>query len=561
MELRLLLAFLLMGVVLFLTPYFYTPAQAPAPPAEGVISQPAETPAEEAVEPLPPPAPAEAIAVPGAIAAELDEEVVIETDVYRIVFSNRGAVVRSWVLKDYLDNAGNQLDLVYGPAAARVGYPFSLILTEDAPSVDLNDVLFVVNRTVDAREVEFEFSDGTVYCRKVFRFDRQSYLTQVSSEVLRDGRSVPHLIAWRGGFGDSTAPNASSQQHSLYYDLSEGDLNVEDAGDAEDGPVIHSGNFSFAGLEDAFFAAVALPENGSSFEIHTVADTVPLPDGESEEPLVGVAVGGRGENSFPWYVGPKDLDLLGQVDPRLQQIVDFGFLSIVAKPLFLVLRWIQENWIPSYGWSIVFLTVAINFLLLPLKLTSLKSMRKMQALQPLVKEINERYKGVGMRDPRKGKQNEEMMALYKKHGVNPMGGCLPMILQMPFFFAFYTVLTVAIELRGAEWLWVTDLSQPEHIPIRILPIVMVISQFAMQKISPTSPGADPNQQRMMMLMPLMFGFFFYGMSSGLVLYWMTSNVVGVAQQLAFNRFFAPAEPVIETAPVAKPKKKRSVQSR
>ena len=187
-------------------------------------------------------------------------------------------------------------------------------------------------------------------------------------------------------------------------------------------------------------------------------------------------------------------------------------------------------------------------------------MKKMQLLQPQIKAINDKYKGIGMRDPKKQDQNQEVMGLYKKHGVNPMGGCVPMILQIPFFFAFFKVLTVAIQLRGAEWLWVTDLSQPEHITPRVLPVAMIISQFIMQKMTPaTSP--DPNQQRMMMLMPLFMGFIFYGFSSGLVLYWLTSNVVGVVQQVVFNKTFQTPIPAAESKPASKSKKKRSGKNR
>jgi YidC/Oxa1 family membrane protein insertase len=222
---------------------------------------------------------------------------------------------------------------------------------------------------------------------------------------------------------------------------------------------------------------------------------------------------------------------------------------------------VQQHWVHNYGWSIVLLTVAINFVLLPLKFTSLKSMKKMAALQPEIKAINEKYKGISIRDPQKARQNEEMMALYKKHGVNPMGGCMPMVLQIPFFIAFYKVLTVAMELRGADWLWVTDLSEPEHLPIRILPVAMIISQFIMQKMTPpTSP--DPTQQRIMMLMPLMMGFFFYGVSSGLVLYWLTSNVVAVIQQLFFNKMgHTPAPAIVESRPEPKSQGRRVRKAR
>jgi YidC/Oxa1 family membrane protein insertase len=207
----------------------------------------------------------------------------------------------------------------------------------------------------------------------------------------------------------------------------------------------------------------------------------------------------------------------------------------MAKPLFLVLHWTHDNLISNWGWAIVFVTVIINLLMIPLRFSNLRSMQKMQAIKPEIDKINEKYKKVAMRDPRRQEQNQEIMALYQKHGVSPVGGCLPMLLQMPFFIAFYTVLTVVIEMRGANWLWVPDLSQPEPMFIRILPLAMIATQFVMQKMTPSTPGVDPTQQRMMMFMPLIFGVMFYAASSGLVLYWLTGNVVGIVQQYFFNR--------------------------
>jgi len=191
----------------------------------------------------------------------------------------------------------------------------------------------------------------------------------------------------------------------------------------------------------------------------------------------------------------------------------------------------------------------INLLLFPMRLTNLKSMKKMQVLQPQIAAINDKYKGISLRDPRKQQQNEEVMALYKKHGANPMGGCLPMLIQIPFFIAFYNVLSVSVQLRHAEWLWVTDLSQPETLAIHILPIAMIATQFFMQKMTPTT-AADPSQQRMMLMMPLVMGFFFYSLPSGLVLYYMTSNLVGIAQQWFFNKTVTVAD-MPQPVPVTK----------
>ena len=159
--------------------------------------------------------------------------------------------------------------------------------------------------------------------------------------------------------------------------------------------------------------------------------------------------------------GPKDYDRLAGINPKLQQMIDWGWLGFLAKPLFLITNWINNSFVHSYGWSIVVVTIALNMILFPIKLSNMKSMRKMQALKPQIDAINAKYKNIGLRDPRKAEQNQEVMDLYKKNGVNPMGGCFPMLMQIPFFIAFYKVFTVSVEMRGASWLWVTDLSQPE----------------------------------------------------------------------------------------------------
>ena len=241
---------------------------------------------------------------------------------------------------------------------------------------------------------------------------------------------------------------------------------------------------------------------------------------------MGASVGGDGLNSFSLYVGPKDIDILRQVDPKLEQLVDWGWFGILAKPLFLALNWTAEHVAHNYGWAIVLVTVVINTILFPLKITSMKSSKKMQVLQPQIAAINAKYKNLPLRDPRKAEQNQEVMELYKKHGVNPVGGCLPMLIQLPFFIAFYKVLAVAIEMRGASWLWVSrSLATRDTLAMHLLPILVIVTQFLSQKMTP-SPGVDPSQQKMMMFMPLVFGFMFYYLSAGLVLYWLNRQCGG-----------------------------------
>jgi YidC/Oxa1 family membrane protein insertase len=411
-------------------------------------------------------------------------------------------------------------------------------------------MLFVAKPATNGLGFDFEFSNSTVVARKSFRFLKDSYLAQVNSSIAQDGVGLPHFLAWRGGFGDRSVQGSVSQQWAVYHDPAQGKLITNDASEAKDGPITVGGSYTFAGVADTFFAAVLMPRGNTSYEVRTFSDWVaPAPEAK-DEAHVGAGVGGHPRNEFAMFVGPKDIDLLRNIDPRLEQLVDFGWFAFVARPLFLSLNWVNNNWVHNYGWSIVIVTVIINMLMLPLKFTSLKSARKMQSVQPHVAAIQAKYKGLSARDPKKLEQNQEIMKVYKDHGINPMGGCMPLLLQLPFFYAFYTVLTVAIEMRGANWLWVTDLSRPETIPIRLLPLAMIATQFLLTKMTPT-PSADPAQQKMMMFMPLMFGVLFWSASSGLVLYWLTGNLMGIIQQWFFNRISGPA-PIPATVAPAKP---------
>jgi YidC/Oxa1 family membrane protein insertase len=252
--------------------------------------------------------------------------------------------------------------------------------------------------------------------------------------------------------------------------------------------------------------------------------------------------------AFRLLVAPKDLDVLRSVTPPLESLVDFGWFSFIAKPLFIAMRYIYDHWIHNYGWAIVLLTVLINLAMFPLKLKSLRSAQEMQRVSPIIKGIQDKYKQYKFNDPRKQKMNEEIMKVYSEHHINPLGGCLPMLLQLPFLYGFYRVLDLAIELRHAPWtLWIRDLSAQD--PIYILPSAIVVTQFILQRMTPMTT-VDPAQQRMMMIMPLVFGFMFFRFPSGMVLYWLTGNLVGIAQQLFINRHMRVADPLL--APPRKP---------
>ena len=212
--------------------------------------------------------------------------------------------------------------------------------------------------------------------------------------------------------------------------------------------------------------------------------------------------------------------------------MDFGWFGIISRPLFIWLRW-TNKYVHNWGWSIVIQTLIITLVLVPFRYYQMRSALKMQRVQPQMKAIQEKYKKYSMRDPRKQEMNKEVADLYKREGVNPVGGCLPLLFQMPFLIAYYKMLGAAIDLRQAHWLWIHDLSARD--PYLILPAVMVISMFVMQKMTPQA-GMDPSQQRMMnIMMPAMMGFIFYNLAAGLNLYYSESNLIMIAQTAIMNR--------------------------
>ncbi|MBZ5575213.1 MAG: membrane protein insertase YidC [Acidobacteriia bacterium] len=554
MEVRLLLAFLLMGAVMFLTPYFYKsppPAPTKKTPAAAAPAAPAPAPAPATAAA---PAPQQPAARPAASASATPQQAqppyIIDTDLYRIAFNNQGATVRSWLLKKYRGNDGKPLDLMN--SAAKMEWPFSLYFPAEKPAENVNWTYYKQTPDADGLGIAFEYTNGPTTVRKSFRFQKNKYVSEVKFQVTVDGRPIPSMIAWRGGFGDLTIANPSAAQRALYFNAADNKLVEQNAKTAKDGPVTSSGDYTFAGIADTYFAAVFLREGGSSMQETVFSDTVATALEEKPAAFPGAAISAGTASALSLFVGPKDLDVLKGINPKLEAVVDFGWLSILAKPLFLITNFVNDAFVHNFGWSIVLVTILIYMVLFPIRISSMKSMRKMQALKPQIDVINSKYKNLKFNDPKKTEQQQETMDLYKKHGVNPMGGCLPTVISLLLIIPFYKVFQVAVEMRGASWLWVTDLSQPEHLPIKILPVAMIITQFLTQKMMPT-PSADPNQQRMMMFMPLIFGFMFYNFPSGLVLYYLTGNLVSMGQQWFFNRTETAQEAVRSVQPA--PKKK------
>ena len=511
---------------------------------------PAETPQTQNAPAVPaePPAVASAPVAPTQPSASTmqgssEAETIVENDLYKIRFTNRGGQVKSWVLKTFTDDQRQPLELIHSAAAAKYGDPLSLWVYDESLRNKLNSALFVARAsgTLTApADILFEYADADVSVRKAFHFDH-TYVVKVETSVLYKGGVVSAFPMWPAGFGDETNPAAYAASRIEYQN----DSNVERVALKKviGGNTVH-GPFQWAGVTDQYFSAVFLPEDPRSAAMVTLNNVLDNPsDPKHPYEILGAAVGQMGAaTSARLYVGPKALNVLETVpvagvspgvEPDLRRLVDFGWLGVIARPLFLWLKWTYNHVVPNWGWAIVIQTLIISAALLPLRILQMKSMLKMQRVAPQIKSIQEKYKKYSMRDPRKQAMNEEVAALYKKEGVNPAGGCLPLLIQMPFLFAYYRMLAVAIDLRHAPWLWIHDLSARD--PLFILPGLMVVSMIAMQRMTPQA-GMDPMQQKMMnWTMPLMMGFIFFNLAAGLNLYYAESNLIMIVQQSVMNR--------------------------
>jgi len=475
---------------------------------------------------------------PPTVTDTAERTTVLENEAVRAVFSNRGAVLESWQLKPYLDEAGQPHELV--PTLADALKPFSLSVDDAAVTNELASALYRVTafgRTgSEAGALVFEYETDTITARKEFRFEPSphEYVVVVSVTVLRNGEPLRPTVHW--GPGLAGKPSSDQRVQASEAIILDGGKPVRvSAAKIVEQPT-REGVFGFLGIDDHYFASVVLPDG---HEIRGSYDTVSIPPTDPEAAPQALVAYGVTSSQAPltlrFFVGPKDFDILEATHPDLVRTINFGFFGFLAVPLLRALKWINGP-VGNYGWSIIILTILINAVMFPLRHKSVVSMRKMQEIQPEVKAIQDRYANLKATDPAKQKMNAEVMNLYRERGVNPASGCLPMLLTMPVLFAFYSLLSVAIEIRGAPFIfWITDLSA--HDPLYITPIVMGVTMVWQQMRTPST--ADPTQQKVMMFMPLIFTFMFLWASSGLVLYWLCSNLWGIGQQEITNRIIGP----------------------
>jgi YidC/Oxa1 family membrane protein insertase len=547
MEKRLILAIVLSFAILvgyqllIVKPQQQQKAQAAAPavtPAEPLAAKPLAAPASVGTA-APKASPSSEAPAPEAVAANAEGAVRITTPLYEAVWSNKGAVLTSWKLKKFKARLPKKssdpvelLEMVNRQSAELGRYPFGLVLDDDAALAErLNGALFQASgaaldlRDGETGELRFVYSDGSgVRAEKSLKFKGGTYEVGLDIRVWKNGQETAPRILWGPGIGNPS-PEEMKQRFSSSTGLAAlGGGRVYRMDERKYKPEASAISLlDWAAYEENYFAAIFFfpPQQGSASFLKETRDAT----------SVYYVSASRPESAF---LGPKDFDILKGLGRDARKIINFGFFGAIAEVLLVAMKTFHRL-IPNWGVSIIILTIVIKILFFPLTYHSTKSMAKMAELQPKVKALRAKYKKSKTDIDQRRQMNEEMMRLYKEHGVNPAGGCLPMLIQLPVFWGVFRMLVVAVEFRHSPFaFWLTDLSVRD--PFYVTPLLMGATQFIQQKMTPSA--ADPSQARMMLIMPVVMTVFFLNFQSGLVLYWLVSNLLQIGQQAIMNRMMA-----------------------
>jgi len=536
MEKRLLLAIVLSFLVLFLyQAIFVKKPQLEAPPETAALiekeleQKPGEKESLLRPELLQKKEPAKKESPIQPVRAEQEDNIFVDTSLYRAVWSNRGAVLKSWKLKKHKDENKEDLELVSPRSLEIEKFPFSLT-TEDASfNNTINSALYDASNLKlaleDGQEAELRFlyaDEAGTKVEKIFVFQGGKYSFDVKINVLKGGQKIEPYLLWGPSLRNPT-PSELKQRFGGSRGIAVYSADkVSRQDEKKFDPERRAFNFvNWAAYEDNYFAALLLtsPQKSSAAFIKEDADELTS--------YFFLAV------NYPQraFIGPKDFDALRVFGHNAKKMIKFGFFGWIAEILLLSMKAIHK-FIPNWGFSIIILTLIIKILFFPLTYSSTRSMSKMQEIQPKIKALRARYKKAKQDIAQRRKMNEEIMKLYKEHGINPAGGCLPILIQLPIFWGFFRLLIVSVEFRHSPFIfWINDLSVKD--PFYVTPILMGITQFIYQKMTPTT--GDATQARMMMFMPVIMTFFFMNFQSGLVLYWLTNNVIQIGQQYIMNR--------------------------
>jgi YidC/Oxa1 family membrane protein insertase len=564
MERRVLIAVFLSFLVLYVYQALIpSPPPRPAvdgePPVAAATSAAPASAAPTAGIPAAPPTPLPLPDTQALVGESAERDITVETDRVVAVFTNRGGRLKSWRLKQYLDDNGESLELVPSQLAETKPLPFSLSVADELTTRRLNSALYAVSGMPSSptlaapTTLRFEYRDSSgLTAVKEFRLAPSSYEIGFHAAIAQGDHAMSPAVHWGPALASAgTVANSWIRQSGALIFTTE--LERLDTEAIATQPA-REANLRYAGVEDHYFISVVVNPGQSTVTFEPVA--LPVPSGTDATPvtLVSYSIAPAAETKdLRFFAGPKDFDVLAQSDDQLVRAIDFGMFAFLVVPLLRSLNWLNAH-IGNYGISIIVLTILINAVMFPLRHKSVVSMRRMQEIQPEAKAIQERYSKLKATDPARQKMNQELMALYRERGVNPASGCVPMLLTLPVLLAFYALLTVSIELRGAPFFgWIQDLSRPD--PFYVTPVLMGITQFWQTKMTPQA-GADPAQQKMMQFMPIIFMFFFLWAPAGVVLYWFVSNLWAIGQQYATNYIIGPPN-VRQVRPPAERRLKRA----
>ncbi len=470
--------------------------------------------------------------------AVVSEEIIfVETPLVRVGLSSQGAVITSWELKKFLSQTEEHapVQLVYTNGQ----YPGPLTLKSEGHeelTTTLRQHPYRVEKDFSALDeqhptgkVVFTYGsdESDVWVQKALVFHYDSYV--VDMEIRTRGISEKLDLVLGTNFGVVEWGKGFIGLLGSAWMI--GEELVKESPDADDPTIRREGLVKWLALQDKYFISVFMPEEATGI-VAKLENEMVVSAG------LNLPVGVEGQvHKARLYAGPKQFDVLKSFENGLEDTIDFGWfiygswapVKFVAKPLFSVLRYIND-YTHNFGWAIIIVTLGIKLLFVPLQYKSYKSMQGMKDIQPKVAKLQEKYKDD------KQKLNEDLMKLYREHKVNPVGGCLPMFLQMPVFIALFNILYMTIDLRQAPFiLWIHDLSIQD--PFYVLPVLMGVSMFVQQKIMPTT--ADPNMAKMMLILPIGLTFLFVTFPAGLVLYWVTNNVLTITQQFVTDRYVLP----------------------
>ena len=554
MEKRVLLAIVLCIIVLVLWEKFFVPKRQPAPPSTSpAVEQvpPAPTKPDQA-EPTVPKIPTSGAPAPStpsfpAPAPHTGRDVRVETPLYRAVFTETGARLKSFVLKRYretIEEDSPGKELVKTSRIEDLPLAFNFV---DRPVAALNLAPYVADSKTSVTVSEgqnhtltFSYeAPGWLRITRQYHFVADSYLIDLSVSVENLGdpwENAPTLSLISLPLSAGGGSRYTFQGPSLLVNNELEEVKFKKIKGEEKFP----GPIDWVAYTGQYFIMALLPVNltPNHAQLEALDPATQMVKVTLIGPKIALQPGVQQQFNYKLYLGPKEVNTLKAADPRLAKAVNFGWFDVIAQPLLVCLKFFYR-YLHNYGYAIILLTLLIKLLFWPLTHKSYVSMKAMKKLQPKMQKIREKYKDD------KEKMNQEVMQMYRTHKVNPIGGCLPMVLQIPVFFALYRLLYSSIAIRHAPFLlWINDLAAPDRFPIGvqipylgnglpILTVLMGVSMFAQQKMSPT--GGDPKMEKMMMMMPVVFTVFFVNFPSGLVLYWLVNNILSVGQQYYINK--------------------------